>query len=273
MKRITVQIRMIACNKEAVITWFTALIFVLLNFIDSAKMNLSRVYYTETYDIAKLHILSSWAPKGYYFKIIYPLIAVVPTSALFLADKKSGENMYSAVRTGKTEYFISKVAAAFWVTFIIFTIPLVIEYVLEMLCFNPESIGSPSNLPYHDMLMEIRGTVFPDLYIYNKHLYMIAMCILFGVITGIFAAFNLVIASSELIRFRIMTIMPLYVTLTVFNSVGNIVGDKTGAYSYIKIFSLFSNAKINYGPFIILIAGMLLTVVISIGFSKRKDII
>lgn len=261
IKNVTINIKYILNSRPAIIIWYVNLIFSLGNFINNVRINYNRIYITEMYEIPKLLLLSDWSAFGFFYMIVFPIIVVFPTHALFIKDKKSGMGSYIKTRTGHTSYCISKIISVFISTFILFVFPLVIELILSLICLEARANGDPSNIQYYVTAKEASTYPLHSLYFENKFLYAFVWIILFGCICGAFAIINLAIATALKLKYSIFAMLPLYVILTFTNRLDTFLKSNY-TYNYNYLLKMFSFGQKNYLGFSLIV---IVSLIISIG--------
>lgn len=77
-------------------------------------------------------------------------------------------------------YYISKMIATFLVTFIIFTVPLLVEILLNSIAIPAGAVGDPSNAEVFNLIYnEAVNYLFCKLWFFNQYVYVIFMIVLF----------------------------------------------------------------------------------------------
>lgn len=90
------------------------------------------------------------------------------------------------------KYRFSKLLAVFGVTFLIFTLPFFIEIILNCLAFPLNAQGDLSNWNYYDptYIESVNNYLFSKIFLMSPYLSAVLGTILFGIASGIFAAFT-----------------------------------------------------------------------------------
>lgn len=253
-----------------ILTWYIVCGFVIVNFIHNIIVNSERQFISQMYDITKIITLSDWSPSGYFFMIYYPILVVLPTSAIMLDDRNSKMQLYLLGRMGRKNYYIGKIISVFISTFILFTLPFLMELLLEITCLHLDAHGDPSNFPYYQTAGKINEYFCSGLYMKNKILYAFVMVAIFGVISGILAMFNFAISTMNFVKYKIFTLIPVYLLLYIFAIIEkNINLGYTSNYMF--ILRLFNEKSKNYGAYGIT---CLILLAISVGiilFKTRRD--
>ncbi len=253
-----------------IITWCIICGFVAYNFIHNVNVAGERLYVSEMYDVTKIITLSDWTKAGYFLMIYYPILVVLPTSSIILDDRNSKMQLYLKGRIGQKKYYVSKAVAVFVATFVLFTIPFILELLAGVVCFHLESNGDPSNFPYYQTVGDINNYFCPELYVYNRFLYGFVMIIIFGLISGILALFNFAISTMPIIKYKIFTLLPLYLVLYVLAMLQKISNLKYTT-NYMFILRLFNSEHKNYVVYGIVCLIFLVISMSIIVFRTRRD--
>jgi hypothetical protein len=149
------------------------------------------------------------------FSVLYPFIVVFPFGFSYMQDRKVRLLNNYTLKSGKENYFCSKIIVAFIGGFLIIAIPFMINLALTYFTF-PHNYSSP--FQYAQMLTGERvdrDTVFAakpfaELFVQSLPLYNLLYLLFFSVFTGIISAFAM--ALSFFIRTRkILLFVPLFV--------------------------------------------------------------
>lgn len=81
---------------------------------------------------------------------LYPLLVACPAGLLYAKEWQIGLNTLVGSRVGALNYNLSKLAAVFCATAIVFTLPFMIEILLNIIAFPTNAIGDLSNLNTYD---------------------------------------------------------------------------------------------------------------------------
>ena len=137
-------------QKAAILTFYLLLTLVLLNFTTNVfAFQGSDVI--EMYHPAKMLVLSY--NRIYYnadmtllLVQLYPVIVVCPAGFTLISEKNRKTDTLLIARMGSKKYYVSKVAASFIVTSLVFVIPPLIELVLNCISFPTAATGDFINL-------------------------------------------------------------------------------------------------------------------------------
>src|SRR5699024_10701473 len=139
----------------------------------------------DMYHPMKLLTLSSYSEYSFYILQYYPLIVVIPAGFSLFADKHLHQFILIQSRVGARNYYFGKLIVVFLVTCFVFTVPFLMEIMLNILVFPRMATGDPSNLSPYDMSNIIKQYLFSDLYIQSPYLYAIFFTLIFGMFSGV----------------------------------------------------------------------------------------
>ena len=126
---------------------------------------------------------------------LYPILIVCPAGFTLLSEKKRKTDCVLIARIGGTQYYLGKIIAAFFATMIVFTVPFLIEFGLN--------IELTSNY------------MFPALFHMNSYLYTFVGILFWGVTSGIIGMFTVALSGIISFRFKILLFLPVYILLNI----------------------------------------------------------
>ena len=139
-------------QKEASLTFILLLAVVLGNYITNV-LTFRGTDISQMYQPMKLLALS--LNKVYFsaniqllIVMIYPILVAVPAGFSYTKEQQTKEEVYMIYRLGKNRYLQSKLWASFFTTTIVFTVPFMLEILMNMLSFPMNAIRDLSNLQY-----------------------------------------------------------------------------------------------------------------------------
>lgn len=250
IKSIKVQTQAILERKLAVVTFFLLVILVLINFTDNMFENRKIHYVSQMYDLVKTSTLSFWSLYGSGMMMYYPLIVVLPTSCTYLFDKNSKINIYMQMKIGKRKYLYGKAASVFLATFLIFTIPFLMEILLSCICFDVSSMGDPSNFDYLYWIEDENKLFLSGLWMSNRIIYAVLMIMLFGMVSGVLALFNFSLSILPIFKYKVFTFFPVFLLfegLSIYSQVT--AGNTAYTTNYYYILRMFTLSEKNYGVY------------------------
>lgn len=274
------QIRFLLKRNSAILTFFILLAMVLFNFISNV-VAFQRKDVVEMYHPMKL-LLLSWnqtyltPDRTLNFIQLYPLLVVCPAGFALASERQTGEDILLAAKLGNIWYRFSKILAAFAVTMIVFTIPFLIEIILNCLAFPLSAAGDLMNLNCYqeEYFRMTESYLFTGLYQVSPYIYAVVLTLLFGILSGILGAFTASISSLFYMKFRILLFLPVFVLLNVTIMISDWFHMQNSSVSaaWYSYFLLFVDSKTLYGPVFALVV-LLLILLTAAGtyIGGRKD--
>ena len=208
-------------QKAAILTFYLLLTLVLLNFTTNVfAFQGSDVI--EMYHPAKMLVLSY--NRIYYnadmtllLVQLYPVIVVCPAGFTLISEKNRKTDTLLIARMGSKKYYVSKVAASFIVTSLVFVIPTLIELVLNCISFPTAATGDFINLnQYNPRYVEmVSHYTFAELFKIDSYLYSVISTLFFGVFSGILGMFTVALSMILKVRYKIFLFLPVFVLLNI----------------------------------------------------------
>lgn len=261
-------------RKEAIFTFYILLIMVLVNFLGNV-LAFQGSDVVEMYHPMKLLFLSynitNYNASGTLLLIqLYPILVVCPAGFALSKEYQLGVNVYMSSRMGIRSYKISKLLTAFLTTMLIFTIPFLLEVVLNCISFPLSAKGDLSNWGYYNsfFIEWVHNYFMSDFYLKYPFLYAITGIIIFGAVSGVLGAFTVAVSSVIKVKYNIFLFFPVVLLLN-----ATIIFQKKGAPSILwyDFLFLFNEVKKNVVFFAMGIISLLLFIVIAGAVSSRKD--
>ena len=250
---------------------------VLYNFVENV-LDFQGRDVIEMYHPMKMLLLSynRVSYKGDNFLLLvqlYPLLVVIPASFFLTKEHQTGQEVYIASRIGVRAYKFSKLISAFFSTFVVFTVPFLLEFLLNCLSFPCGATGDMSNWGYYDSryIDSVHHYLFTNLYLHSPYFYAFLMIILFGAVSGCLSAFTVAFSSVVNVKYNIFLFLPVFLLLHAGIILGAFYPANKASISWYDYISLF-NDKIK-NPIYLLFA-MFLIIICSITMvyaSSRKD--
>lgn len=263
-------------RKIATLVFFLLFCLVLVNFFHNVitykGSDLFNMYHPMT-----LLTLSSFSEYCFYLLQYYPIIVVIPAGFSLFNDKRLNQYIYIVSRVGVKNYYIGKLISVFFVTFLVFTLPFLLEIVLNCIAFPMDAVGEPSNYGFYteSYVAIITKYIFSSLYIQSPYLYAIFFTLVFGILSGVLAMFTVAISTFP-IKFKVLLFLPVYVLLhglaMVKQSYPSISFD-TNYFFYLGLYNPVFHPKENliaYFAFIIVVFCLSIFIVL---LKMRKDAI
>ncbi len=264
-------------KKSAVCVFFILFIMVIINFISNVIYFQGRDV-LEMYHPMRLLLLSQNrvdfnASNTMLLIELYPILVVCVAGFSFAKEYQIDMNVFMVSRLGNLRYIISKYIAAFLVTSIVFTLPFLMEIILNCISFPLSAEGNLTNLSIYDdeYIANVNNYLMTNVYIKNVYIYTFLGTLLFGIVSGLLGVFTVAFSTVVKIKYNVILFLPVFMILnfTVIFS-GKYLNQKPGISWYKYIFLFDDSVKnINFGIIgIILIIGFVL---VTIGIKGRKD--
>ena len=222
------------------ITFFALFLVMLLNFV-------SNVLYFRGYDVIEMfhpmNILSlSYdrtahnAGTALLLVQLLPLLVGWPAGLALAADRGLGTDTMLVARLGRKLYVTSKLTAVFIATAIVFSVPFLLEIVLNCLSFPLTATGNLVRIDAFDSdYAEMLGNYLcPWLYRFSPYLAAVLGTIGFGLFAGLLACVTASLSLFVRIRFRVFLLLPVFILLYAITSLESI---ELAWYNYIFFFS------------------------------------
>lgn len=263
------QIRWILRQVSSIIVFMLLLLLVLMNYT-------TNVFEYRGFDLVAMYhpmkLLSLSYNRVYYDANItllivelVPLVVVLPAGLSLSTERQLGEEPILVVRLGRGIYLWSKLIAVVVSTMIVFTVPFLIEIVLNCIAFPLEATGDLSNWTIYEeeLFLSIKNYILPQLYIFSPYLYAVCGTIWFGVFSGILAGFTFAISSLVRVKYRVLLLLPVFLLLHLSTSFQSLRW-----YNYVL---LFNDEPKNLARFFSVILAVLLLTVIQTACACKKD--
>lgn len=271
MKAIFQQSRLLFQKKTVVCIYLFMCGIVLYHFINN-------VILYQGYDVVGMYhpmhlvTLTSYSTEGFIILQLLPILLVLGTGFVYYSDKTSGMNVFLIERMGKKKYYFSKILSAFFVTFFIFTLPLLLEVILNVLSFPLDAMGDLSNFSqYHSYLIDlIRSYLFYELYLYNPYMYTVFCILLFGIWCGVLAAFVVAISFLPFVKSRLILFLPLYVLIQVLQFI-KIIGITDSETTYMLYFYIFEGGDLSETGYLLMLIFLIVSTIGITCWKCRED--
>lgn len=238
-----------------ILTWFIMLGFVAYNYIGNIQVNHDIRYVTQMFDPFMTLTLSDFSKSSFFLMTYYPLLLVLPTSCAYISDRKSQVDVYIKGRVGCKAYFRGQLISVFLVTFLVFTIPFLLETALGFFCFSKDSMGVPTNMEYIHTIEETDQYCLYSIWVRSRVGYTILWILLFGLVTAILAAFNYAVTTLKIFYYKILTFFPVYILFYLISFLSKLL-KPSYTLNYFFILRMFNTKEKNfwaYGLFLLLL--------------------
>lgn len=263
------------CNqcKQLSESWTVLLVFlfmcymVLSNFIYNVNLY-QGLDITEMYHPMRILTLTQDTSSGTMIMQMLPLLVVIACGFTYIRDRNAGIEVFEISRGGARNYFVSKIVAVFLVTMAVFSIPLLVEIILNCLSFPLEATGDTSNFTNYDdyLIWLTREHFFFEVYQISPYLYAFFCSLVFGVWAGLAAAFVVAISFLPFVKARLVLFLPLYMIITGLVFLGNYLKIEKQTYYgfYLFMYEGFDLSRIAY------VAVLLFLIVVTVAITWWK---
>lgn len=271
------QIRFLLRQKSAVIVFYILLGLVMLNYI-------SNVFIFQGTDVSamvqpmRILLLSMDLANvnPTYLLIlaeIYPLLVVFAAGFALVKEKQSGLSMLLEARLGRRSYLFSKLLAVFLTTVLVFTVPFLLEIVLNCLAFPLTASGDFTNGSIYDPEPAIlaRNYFLSGLYYRSPYLYAVAGTFLFGVLSGVLAVLTFACSLVFKIKYRIVLFLPVFLFLNASIFLSGVFSGLEVSIQWADYFFLFNSRPKNIFIFIVVILVLTAVPLYLVYQNSRKD--
>lgn len=251
-------------KKEAVCVFYVLFSMVIMNFIGNV-LDFQGRDIAEMYHPMKLLLLSynrtNWNATNTLLLIqLYPLLVACPAGFSLAREYQRGTRVFMVSRLGNHAYLVSKYLAAFLTTMIVFTVPFLLEIVLNCVSFPLSAAGDLSN-----------SSIYEGVSVESPYLHAVMGTLLWGIVSGLFGVFTVAASSLIRVKYNVFLLLPVFVALNLSNILaGRLPKDAPSIrwYDYVLFFHDEPQSRA------LLLTGVFALVLFSIGavcVSGRKD--
>ena len=264
-------------QKETLVVFYVLLIQVLGNFISNV-LTFQGIDIIQMYQPMKLLLLSYNrinynADATLLFIQLYPILVVLPAGFALCKEQQSGQEVLMIARLGQLTYNFSKLIAAFCATMIVFTMPFMIELLLNCIAFPLTATGDMTNMDIYEpnYIQAVHRYLMSGLYIQSVYIYTIIGTLFMGIVSGILASFTVAFSAIVRVKYRIILFLPVFVLLYATIYLQNILPSWIPTIKWYDYLLLFNDEPKSY---LFLLTGLLALVFfsfIAILLSSRKE--
>lgn len=264
-------------KKEAVCAFYVLFIMVIMNFIGNV-LDFQGRDVAEMYQPMKLLLLSynrtNWNASNTLLLIqLYPLLVVCPAGFSLAKEYQLNMRVFLVSRLGIFKYQISKYLAVFLATMIIFTVPFLLEIILNCVSFPLSATGDLWQLSTYDS--DYRNSVnhyfMKSIYLCSPYLYAVVGTFLFGAVSGLLGVFTAAVSSLIKVKYNVFLFLPVFAVLNLSTILAGRLPKSAPSIRWYDYMLIFDDEIKNIGYFAI---GILVLVLFSAGaacVSGRKD--
>jgi len=264
-------------QKETLVVFYVLLIQVLGNFISNVLtfqgIDIIQMYQPMKFLLLSYNRINYNADATLLFIQLYPILVVLPAGFALCKEQQSGQEVLMIARLGQLTYNFSKLIAAFCATMIVFTMPFMIELLLNCIAFPLTATGDMTNMDIYEpnYIQAVHMYLMSGLYIQSVYIYTIIGTLFMGIVSGILASFTVAFSSIVRVKYRIILFLPVFVLLYATIYLQNILPSWIPTIKWYDYLLLFNDEPKNY---LFLITGLLALVFFSFIatlLSSRKE--
>ncbi|MFP3156349.1 hypothetical protein LQZ18_18375 [Lachnospiraceae bacterium ZAX-1] len=218
--------------------------------------------------------VDNWNGNIIYFILLYPILVVIPAGFSYAEDYETKNIVNVVARVGKKNYYAGKTIAVMATTFGVFTLPFLLEIILNCISFPLEATGNLSYYSIYDFEYnhELSNYFWLDLYLGWPYLYAV-VCILFlGLVSAVLSVLVLAVSTFK-IKYKVFLFLPVYILLFLFDNVTNIFGELSFSTSYQSYLLLYTYAPKNYAVCFAVLGAISAFSLFAIYYHAKKDVL
>lgn len=264
-------------RKGSIFTFLFLLALVLFNFISNVNefegRDISRMYQPMKLLLLSYNRVNFNGDMTLLFTQLYPILVVCPAGFILSKECQYGENVFMTARLGQKRYLLSKLLSAFLTTFLVFTVPFLIEIVLNCISFPLEAVGDLSNkhLYSNTYIKGVHNYLFYPLYSLSPYLYAVVGTVFFGIVSGILSMLTVAISSIARAKYNVFLLLPVFMLLHISVMIAEVNTKAPITIRWYDYFLLFNDYTKSPLGFVIVIFTIILISLVLITVSYRKD--
>lgn len=264
-------------KKEAVCAFYVLFFMVMINFIGN-------VFYFQGSDVMemvqpmKLLLLSYNrtnlnANNTLLLIQLYPLLVVCPAGFSLAKEYQLGMRVFLTSRLGNVTYHVTKYLSAFLTTMIIFTVPFLLEIILNYVSFPQSATGDLWMASIYDNSYRngVNQYFMKSIYLYSPYLYAIVGTLFWGVVSGLLGVFTVAISSLIKVKYNVFLFLPVFAVLNLSTILAGRFPKGAPSIKWYDYVLIFNDELKNPAYFFIGIVVLFLFTVSAAWVSGRKD--
>lgn len=271
------QTRFLLRRKGALLTFYILLALVLSNFIQNVLAFEGRDV-VNMYQPMKLLLISYnlgnfRASMVSFFIQIFPILAVCPAGFALAREYQLGEHALIEARLGRRSYRMSKLTAAFLVTFLVFTLPFLLEIMLNCISFPLAAEGDLMNRGFYDewYRQAVDNYLMSGLFWRSPYLYAVLGTLMLGFAAGLLGAFTVAFSALVKIRYNVFLFLPVFLLLRGSTLLASYWEDMPASVRWDDYLLLF-NDQPKYGWFLpVMLLALTMFSIGAVYYSSRRD--
>lgn len=199
---------------------------------------------------------------------LVPLLICIPAALSLVQEQHCGASVLLAARLGGRTYLFSKVTAVFVVTTLVFSLPFLLEILLNCISFPLKATGDLANWSIYEeeYIQTTKNFLLYPVYRVSPYLYAVVETLRFGATMGLLAAATLTLSALIRVKFRVLLLLPAFLLLQLSTYLSQ-YGDVYWA-NYITPFHGEARNDLVYGAAVVI---LLAFVILGTLCTCRKD--
>ena len=160
----------------------------------------------------------------------------------------------------------------YFVTFVVFTIPLLIEMGLNCIAFPLEANGNMygNGIYTNNYVDSVSRYMFLGLFKISPYLYAFISIIFFGLVSGVLSMFTVAI-SMFFSKYKILLLLPVYVLLYGLGSIYAILPNVEVGTSHFEYFAMFNIANKSQIAFVSILLVLTIGAFVAVYIHSKRD--
>lgn len=272
LKAVRAQIKFLMGQKQFAIVFLALLALMLLNFTQNV-LDFRGYDVISMYHPMKLLTLS-------YNKAVYesenalllvqlvPLLVCLPAALSLAQERQTGQAVLIAARLGGKIYLWSKAVAVFVVTMAAFSLPFLLEILLNCISFPLAATGDFFNASAYARQRLVVEAFYQMAWLYrlSPYLYAVAGTLIFGCFAGLLAAATVTLSALVRMRFQVLLMLPAFLLLQITAFLG-----ENGSTSWFRFLMIFNGESRNTPFFFALVLALLGFTLAGTAIATKKD--
>lgn len=271
------QTRFLLKQREALLTLTILFWIVIWNYLKNV-LEFQGTDVTQMYDPMKLLILSynrinNDADTTIVITMLYPLLVTLAAGLSYVKEQQIKEEIFLITRMGQRRYMLSKLISVFLATAVVFSVPFLTELIMNCISFPMKAQGDLTNLSIYSE--EYAGMVhryqLSGLFLFSPVLYAVVGILIFGIFSGLIAAFAAAVSFVVRVKYRVFLLLPAYILLNATTYLNEIFPGE-GAYLSWYEYLLFFNENEKFAWYLPAAAAVLILLTAGLyQFGKRQE--
>lgn len=241
------QTRFLLKQREAVLT-LTVLFWIVIwnylkNVLEFQGMDITRMYHPMKLLALSYNRINNDADTTILVTMLYPLLVTLAAGMSYVKEQQTQEEIFLITRLGQRRYMLSKLFSVFLATTIVFCIPFLTEMAMNCISFPMKAQGDLTNLSIYSE--EYAGMVYRyqagELYIVSPVLYAVLGIFIFGIFSGLLAAFATAVSLVFRVKYRVLLFLPAYLLLNATTFINQIFPEESVQISWYEYLLFFND--------------------------------